>query len=161
MQTAQVAPKLEIRAAVEADVDALLSLGEDFLRHSGYGELIKPTEDDVRGGFLGLIDRGVVFIAERAGRIVGVLGGLMSAVWFSPDVPVGAEMLWWVAPEARGGLASVRLVRAFEQWAVERGARLVTLSDIVLDDSTRVTQLIATMGYRLAERSHMKVIPCQ
>jgi hypothetical protein len=143
--------------ASDADVEALLDIGEAFLRYARYGAVLAtPDREGLRDGLQRLRDTGVVFVARRGADVVGVIGGTLSPLWFSAKTMVGVELLWWVSAFARGGLAAVRLVRAFEEWASARGAQMVVMSDIVLDDSDRVTQLLHCMGYRLAERAHVK-----
>ena len=144
------------RQATHADIDAIVDMGFRFIAHSEYGHLVSPTRDDVARGLDGLIRRGVVFVAELNGKIIGMLAGMLSEVWFSPSTKFGVELTWWVNEEHRGGRAAFVLLKKFEEWCKESGARVAVMSELVLGGEAKVGKILNRLGYRMAECSHIK-----
>lgn len=69
---------------------------------------------------------GIVLVADGADRLVGMAVGLvMQRPW--DEVLMATDLVIYVTPEARGGTAFLRLVRAFETLAVELGAQEIVL----------------------------------
>jgi GNAT superfamily N-acetyltransferase len=58
--------------------------------------------------------------------LVGMLGGYLVEYFFCDETLVADEILF-VDRRYRGGVAALRLVRAIQQWAFERGAKEVCL----------------------------------
>ena len=147
---------MQIRTATLADVPALVVLGTRFLAQA-------PLRVDVPGEVLArsterVIEHGVVFVGEDRGVIVAMLAGVESSVWFDPETRIAIELAWWVEETHRGTLGSLRLVRAFEGWAAERGVHRIVFSDVVLPDGRAAGPLIERQGYQLVERAFLKVI---
>lgn len=74
----------------------------------------------------------------------GFIAGALRQTFISP-APVAAEMGWF----ANDG-SGLRLLRAFEAWASERGAELVQLS------TGPVGMDLTRLGYRKAEQAWVK-----
>ena len=91
----------------------------------------------------GLIHRpdGAVWRSER-----GFIAGQITHTVISPD-PVAVELGWY--SEDRSG---VRLLRAFEAWAHERGATLIKMSCA----GGAAQQLLERAGYRACETAMVK-----
>lgn len=97
---------------------------------------------------------GVIFVDESAdGAITGAIGGLAYPEPYSGEL-VATEFFWFVLPGARGG--GLRLYRAFEAWASERGCsqlRMVHLEDSMPD---RLATVYTRLGFIAAERHFVK-----
>lgn len=148
----------QIRPAQPEDLDALVAMGERFFAFSPFHKLTRFDPQAARASIAQVADAGVALVATVDGVVVGGLLGVTTALWFNPAQLVASEVAWWVADEYRGGAAGVRLLHAFEQWAREQGATLVSLSDLVIDGDTPAGSLFEKLGYTLVERSHAKVI---
>jgi GNAT superfamily N-acetyltransferase len=88
-----------------------------------------------------------------------VIGGLGGAI--TPDLNDGRlcaqELFWFVDPQHRGGSGSVRLVQAFEEWAVSKGAvemRMVRL--LTGGDTERLDGFYTKRGYGKLEMHYWK-----
>ena len=145
-----------IRKAIYADVETLAAMGHRFIEYSAHGGLVSPAEDDLRDSIRRVIDCGVVFVAEIQGEIVGFIYAAMSTVWFSPMSKVAIELAWWIDESHRGGTSAIRLVHAYESWAKEQGASVITMSDLIINGSPSAGTILARMGYVMSERSHVK-----
>lgn len=58
-------------------------------------------------------------VAEHEGELCGFMAGFLCEHFFSAD-KYASEMLFYVSPKWRGSSAALRMVRAFEAWAMER-----------------------------------------
>lgn len=84
---------------------------------------------------------GVVFVSG-----VGFIAGALVQTVINP-APLAQE-LGWFATDGSG----LRLLRAFERWAVERGARWINLSTGVSGPD------LSRLGYRRAEQAWVRSI---
>ena len=110
-----------IRLATVEDVPALVAMGQRFLAETPYGGHLAASPDHLAELARALLetDRGVIFVADVHGAVVGFL-----ALHAFPHPMSGAltanELVWWVNPEARG--VGVALLRRGEAWAKAIGA---------------------------------------
>lgn len=96
---------------------------------------------------------GVIFLAEDAGAVNGMIGGIQYPDLYS-GVLVATEFFWFVKAEQRG--SGIRLYKAFESWAKEQGCeqiRMVHLSDSM---PTKVANFYLRLGYELSEQHYLK-----
>jgi GNAT superfamily N-acetyltransferase len=68
-----------------------------------------------------------LLVAESGGAIVGMIAGVLIEYYFCDETLVADEALF-VSRSHRGGAVAIRLIRAMEQWAFEKGARELCLS---------------------------------
>lgn len=135
------------RAAIE-DLDALIALGAAMHAESPRYSRLPFSEERVRAIAEHVISQGIALVAVSAmGGIVGMLAGIVSQHWFSTAL-IASDLVFYVAPEHRGGRAFFRLVREFEYQAAERGA-----SEVQIGLSTEVnTEAAAGCCERLGFR---------
>lgn len=145
-----------VRIATVKDIDALIDIGGSFLNYSAYGSMINVSKDDVARGLCSILDTGVIFVSEKNGEITGGIAGVMGSIWFASQIKVATELGWWVNEKNRGEIASIKLLRAFENWAKENGASHIVMSDLVIRDDTPAGHLFEKLGYVLTERAHIK-----
>ena len=67
---------------------------------------------------------------------------------------LATEMMWWVREDKRNSSYGLRLLKAFEQEAINRKANKITLS--LLPNSS--VQNLESLGYFITETSHTKGI---
>lgn len=53
------------------------------------------------------------FVAERDGKLLGLIAGVLAPHPYNPKIFVLSEQFWWVAPEHSGSSAGARLFDAF------------------------------------------------
>lgn len=85
----------------------------------------------------------------------GAVAGLLMATAF--DHPFGAglcakETVWFVSPAARGR-GALRMLEAYEAWAVEQGCAVVGMASLALNDVSKIYQ---RQGYAPVETHFMK-----
>jgi GNAT superfamily N-acetyltransferase len=143
-----------VRRAGLQDAVAILPLAKRFVDRSPYAQYVTYDEEQARAALLQALSHGAVYVLETEdGRIVGAIMGMMVPWWFSKDV-VAAEMGWWVNEDARGQGDALR--QRFEQWARDMRAPVVSMSDVILDDTTPAGALYERKGYELVERAWLK-----
>ena len=147
-----------VRQATEQDVDQLTAMAREFIGYSAYGTMIAPADDDIRTGIISVIRSGVMFVAEIEGKLVGVIAGIIAPMWFAPSISCAVELAWWVDPAHRMTRIPFRLIAALEEWARESGARLLCMSELVINGETPIARMLSRMGYVNTERSHVKEI---
>lgn len=147
-----------IRQATAEDIAQLSEFGSKFFQYSGYGKLLTYSAEGMVHALYTILDTGVIFVAEVDGRLVGGIMGIMSVLWCQPSVPVAAELAWWVDEQYRNHPIGIRLLKQFEDYAKEQGAKVVVMSDMLLEGRSTVGEMLNRFGYETTERSHMKVL---
>lgn len=144
---------MTIREATAADADAIVALGQRFLHGSVYAGKIGDNPAQVRTLALHLIASpdGVVFVAEDATGLVGLLAAFAHFHYLSGERTAG-EVAWWVDVEKRG--IGIRLLRRAEQWARAQGA--VTFQMIAPTPDVEV--LYERLGYAPVERWYQRSV---
>lgn len=141
-----------IRAATSADLDAIVTMAQAFLRETPYGTQIGTNPDRLRNFAAGLLEKdgAAIALAEIDGAVVGMI-----ALWCFPHPfsgeRIAAELVWWVNPETRGS-AGVRLLKWAEAWARDQGA--VALQMVAPTD--RIGDFYARVGYERIEVSYQR-----
>jgi N-acetylglutamate synthase-like GNAT family acetyltransferase len=136
-----------IRRATADDVPALVAMGARFLAEGPYAAT-RPTSADALEAFVAhMVSHAYVVRSDH-----GMLAGHAFAHPITGE-PTASEVAWWVEPEARGGLAALRLLTHFEAWAADHGVRAVQM---IAPAGTRLGRLYARYGYRELETTWEK-----
>lgn len=137
-----------IRDATADDIPALLDLGQQMHAESPAfsGTAFVPAKLEYLAGSLLQMPGGILLVAELSGRPVGFMAGLVSEHWIT-DARQAADLALYVAPEARGGMTAVRLVRAFEQRAQAWGATELVPGVSAGIDNELAVKLYERLGY--------------
>lgn len=96
---------------------------------------------------------GVMFIAEESGEVTGALGGVIYPDLYS-GIPVATEFFWTVRQQFRG--PGVRLYKAFEAWARERGCAEIRMVHLMDSMPERVAKFYRHFGYEQSEVHFVK-----
>ncbi len=144
---------MTIELATVADLPKMAECAAEFSRSS---RLIRPFEmARFQALWTSLIESGTgaIFSLVDAGRIVGFIGGVVYPEPYCDEL-IAQEFFWFVQGEHRG--QGLRLYRAFEQWAREKGCaqiRMAHLSDLMPEKLKRV---YALLGFKEVETSYAK-----
>lgn len=114
-----------IRDATLMDVPALVELGAAMHAESKWARMCFDR-DKTAALLVRLVEHptGCVLVAENGGAVIGGMIGWCDEHFFSHD-KYASELGVFVAPDKRGGMAAVRLLRAFQGWARANGAALI------------------------------------
>jgi len=133
-------------------------MGESFLRFSPFNKFVPFDAKAAKEAIASLLEHGAVLVATNENEVIGALVGMVSSMWFNPDLRIATELGWWVKDEHRGGSAGIKLLRAFEDFGRRNGASMCALSDLVIDGDAPAGPLFKKLGYVIVERSHLKEI---
>jgi len=154
IDNASSAPLLVIRRATHEDVPWLL---QELRAFAGWNGLRLFGDEAHAEALVGqLIETQFVAIATRGDNRLGLIAGVINPHPFNPDLDMATELWWWVTPDARGSSAGARLLDAFDQWADESGADLVSFT---LESESPVNpRTLERRGYRLAEYQFVREV---
>lgn len=152
-KNAALAGAMVIRSASFSDIPQVVEMGRRFLASTEYrGRIAENTNQmaHVASFLLQAPDR-ALFVAERAGRLVGMIGLVLFPQPLSGELMAG-EWFWWVEPDARHGRAGHRLLKQAEDWARESGAAALQM----IAPNAEVERIYATRGYERVEVSYQR-----
>lgn len=98
---------------------------------------------------------GVIFANVRDGRAVGVLGGIRANCLNTGDLET-FETFWYVLPEYRKGPLAIRLLRQFENWSNDIGAKRIKMAYLTDLSGERVRAMYKALGYTEQETTFRK-----
>jgi len=87
-------------------------------------------------------------------KILGMLGGAITTPPFS-NTKFAIEIIWYVRPQYRGNIKAVKLVKEFETWAKEKGAKYIAMVSQMNSD-VDPGPLYERLGYKLSEKTYAK-----
>lgn len=113
---------------------------EGFFRH------VDLAEDRVEAVFRHCMAEEFFVVSEGADGIDGMFAGHIGEFWFSRET-CASDIVFFVRPTRRGGLAAVRMIQEFVAWARVRRAAEVSISQssgVRLEETQR---LFTGMGF--------------
>jgi GNAT superfamily N-acetyltransferase len=146
------------RLADRNDASAIFKMCRDFHQETQLKNIV--FDDVVFAGHLSwLYDDGACFlaVAEHDGKIVGFMSGWVYQLYFSKTLSA-QNNLWYVLPEYRGGMIGVRLLKMFESWAFDKGAKILVGGTSSGISMPRSNKLIEKFGYEPVGSEYRKVL---
>lgn len=143
-----------IRKATHDDVFDLLVLARGFSREAP--TMHKWNKDKTETMLKACIDNDLttILVMESEDEVVGGIVGVVQPLFMSHTV-VASELAWFVDPDHRGK-GALKLVKAFEGWAKEKGAEYITMADI--RGISDLSNMYKRMGYELTEAAYSKKV---
>ena len=138
---------LEYRLAAQFDVVAVTDLCEEF--HGLSYQRSVPFDWDIMVEWVSdrIDDDGSLVLGAWSGSdLVGCVIGLTFVPPYSERVVAG-DFIWYVRPEHRGGMVGVRLMKMFENWAVDAGAAQILTGATSGIKSERAAALLERLGF--------------
>lgn len=134
-----------IRDATISDIPMVLEMGRAFANEAGVTAKIGWVDEAVESVLTVLVESpdGILLVGDN-----GMIGGLVLAHPFSGQ-RIFQEMFW-----RSHGIEGVRLLKAAEKQAKEKGATLSVM--IGMDSLPSVERLYARMNYQPMERLYSK-----
>lgn len=152
IKNAAPAGQTVIRSATATDVPAIVDMGLRFLRESEYHTRMPANPEAMARTANFLLDSPdrALFVAERGGHLIGMIGLALSMQPLSGEIVAG-EWFWYVTPDARGR-TGVRLLRQAETWARSAGAAVL----VMVAPNADVERLYASSGYDRFEVTYQR-----
>jgi RimJ/RimL family protein N-acetyltransferase len=148
-----------IRPAVEGDMPRLLEMAMRFYPMTSYWKISKMELDIeyVSALILGMIENGIVNVAEVDNKVIGMIGLIVMPFLFNPKYTTAGEIIWWVEPEFWNGGIGRELLQSVTERAKEKGIHTVQMIGLV-ESPIQAGQLYESEGYNMTEGVWTKVI---
>ena len=88
---------------------------------------------------------GVAILAEDQQEVVGMMAGWCLEAFFNSE-RTARDMILYIRPDKRGGMTALRLVKEFETWAKEAGARSINIGISAGINNERATKFYKSLG---------------
>lgn len=144
-----------IRPATPADAPEIARLGRKFFDQAGWDDCLEYVEADCAAALAAFMEAGVFLCFVAGEPIHGMIGGVISPVYFNRAHLSGEELFWWV-DEAAPQLTGIRLLDAMERAARERGCKSWQMKSLARLGGERMVKLYERRGYRASENSFIK-----
>lgn len=146
---------MEIRKATLADVPVIVAMSARFYPTTHYADWCEMDEASVAGLATGLIENDVFYVAERDGELVGMIGLMIAPFLFNQNRKFAVEIVWWVAPDARGSRIASQLLAVVEQPCRDAGADRIQMVHMP-NSPPQAAALYRHAGYAESEISFTK-----
>lgn len=144
-----------IESMDDGDVETLVQYGIPFWAMTPYCKEFKYNPDCVRNLVINLADNHYLRVVKQEGRILGMIGFILSPLVFNDEVIVATEVFFFIHPSTRGcGLGEMMLERALKD--LEPIVDIVAMGDMAT--SMDMEELYQRKGFSLSERTYTKVL---
>jgi GNAT superfamily N-acetyltransferase len=149
-----------VREAVEADLPIYVQLSADFHAASPMQRVCEFEPEGFKEFVLSAIDNPdiCILLAELNGEIVGITGGIIYPLYFSPSHKVSQELWWWLTPAARGSGVGNKMFKHLQLWSKERGAKTIFMIALEDERAEKMEKVYCRAGFEPMERTFMKGI---
>ncbi len=148
---------IEVRAATEADVGAIVGMSACFYATTSYAGFADFAPEAAESLARMMIADGVMLVAESEGQPVGMVGLIVAPFMFNAAHTMACEVVWWVNGDQRGSGAGIALLRAIEPACRERGCIAIQMVHLA-NSPPQAAMLYERMGYVHSESSFTKVV---
>lgn len=138
---------MKLRLAHPGDTETLISLGRRMHEESWYRDF--DYDDAKVREFIGLTLDNPAYLGlvlEREEQIVGFLWAAETEHFFGRE-KYACDIVFFIAPEHRGGMAAVRMVRAFEAWCRIRRVKEIHIGTSTGVATERTMKFYEKMGF--------------
>ena len=149
-----------IREIIPTDAAQLIELGKEFHNespfHSRYKFDVNKSVDFMKT--LSLSNDCCFYIAvDDDDNILGMAGGQMSSMYYTDD-KYASELIFYVAPKSRASRVAISLLKKFEDWAKENGAKDVELGVVTGINEKKADSFFKKSGYNYLGANFYKEI---
>lgn len=136
---------MKLRMATVDDLPAIVMLGRVMHQESSFAPM-NYDMDRVKGTISDLINKSqfVVVAEDTNGEVIGGMAGMVTQSWFGRDM-VANDLALFVASDARGGMAAIKMMKAFVHWAKLAGAKQIRPG--VTTGHARAEKLFERLGF--------------
>jgi GNAT superfamily N-acetyltransferase len=155
-----IEPAITVREATDADLSEYLKLSADFHAASPMQRVCEFEPEGFKEFVLAAIDNPdiCILLAELNGEIVGITGGIVYPLYFSPSHKVSQELWWWLTPAARGSGVGNKMFKHLQLWSKERGAKTIFMIALEDERAEKMEKVYCRAGFEPMERTFMKGI---
>ena len=146
---------MKVRRIMPSGLGKLLPMAESFWLEGKMPGIFNPVS--FVSSWLTVLDSGmgVIWVLEDENKVIGTLGCGIYRDLNTGDL-VASEFFWYVLPDHRG--RGILLLREFEKWAKNIGAKRVIMVHLTKCMPERVGEIYKKMGYEMLETHYVKEI---
>lgn len=133
-----------IRQGTVEDIPRVIEMGRRLQQDSTY-QHITYSPERVAETCKVMISAGFFVVAVVDDKVVGGMIGDVYTPWYSTD-KLGLDYTIFIEPEHRNGLLAVKMIKRFENWCIDMGAKQIRPGVGTGDAS--VTRLYKRLGYK-------------
>lgn len=153
-----------IRLAKEADIDAIIDMGEGFWAQTFYAAHAPYDRESMRLTCRDMLSHEfsakmpLLWVIELDSLVVGALGLAAAALYANNSVRYLAEMFWFVREEHRGAGHGTALFDAVQSAAEGAGYTFMSMMLLESVEADRAAGIYRQLGFVQAERTFLKVL---
>ena len=153
---------MTVRTATIDDIDDVYALCREFQAMSPYCD-IDVSEEHFYKFLAHYLEpkpkEHIIMVYEKDGEIGGIIAGQITvgSLFFSEN-RIATEMVWYVEPHLRAGMAPMRLLQAYEKWAEMMGCKKISLAALDTAQRPALTSMYEKMGYVSTEETFVRDI---
>ena len=140
---------MRVRLATASDEEALLEMGRCMHAESRFSRYPLDHTKLRKLIELSLTDGKVhcILVAQNLhGQLTGMLGGHVQNMFFT-DALIAQDKFFYVLPESRGTSAALKLLMAFQRWALNRRVQEININMSVAIDMERFDKFMRHTGF--------------
>jgi len=99
-----------------------------------------------------------IIVSTTDGQLTGMLGAISTTEYFGPAITT-CDLFLYVLPERRGSTAALRLLKKYDQWAVDLGATRINLGITTGLFLAETGRLYEAAGYTHAGHLYTRINP--
>lgn len=106
---------MQIKKATKFDLPEIIEMLKHFRENTPISIMAECDNHDYISQLIHhiLIGRGIVLLAEKDSRVIGMIMGYIDKTIWDPNILVMNELAFWVEPEYRGTSAAYRLIKTY------------------------------------------------
>jgi GNAT superfamily N-acetyltransferase len=136
-----------IRAIKTTDIPSLVRLGDSMHRLGIYADYnFDPAKLASHIKKFTVSPDATGFVYVKDGQVVGAILGYLDRHYFGHDL-IAIQNGFFIEPEARGGMAAVRLMKAFHKWAQDQDVSCISFATSQSGKDDRWLKFCENMGY--------------
>lgn len=143
-----------IKQASLGDKKKIVYILQEFFEQTDYAQMgwsQESIEDIVEK--LITTPRATILVDEN---VTGLIGGYCTPYWMNMSKVFAQEMFWYVLKDSRGGSTGARLLKAFEDWAIQEKADYLVMSSTANLDPVGVGNTLKRKGFHPVDISYLK-----
>jgi GNAT superfamily N-acetyltransferase len=143
-------------AANENDLGDMLDMCASFFHESGLSSIASYDQESTAKTLATLLDSGILLVAKRGGRSIGMVGAVVYPLYFNHDHIAAQELFWWVSPHQRNTGVGRDLLLALEKSAAGLGVESLSMISLEAKNPQEVGEFYQSNGFNLTEHSYYK-----
>ena len=141
---------MTVRPAETKDAEKIVDLGQVMHEESVFSDHQLDRDHLISYAFNAIRDPknfGFFVNEDDDGEINGAVLGYIGSHYFAPKVKVAYDFINYVHPSKRGGIAAVRLLKKYEEWAKKAGASEIVFGVSAGINNDRAEKFYRGLGY--------------